>query len=73
MIYWSYILTGDKMKKLFKKAIAMCRDLPLNFVIVELSLYQREDGSSDNIKWISKRILEVTVTDSAMDLPFEDA
>ncbi|EFV96892.1 hypothetical protein HMPREF9171_1594 [Streptococcus agalactiae ATCC 13813] len=63
MIYWSYILTGDKMKKLFKKAIAMCRDLPLNFVIVELSLYQREDGSSDNIKWISKRILEVTVTD----------
>lgn len=40
------------MKKLFKKAIAMCRDLPLNFVIVELSLYQREDGSSDNIKWI---------------------
>ncbi|MCC9850235.1 hypothetical protein HK174_06165, partial [Streptococcus agalactiae] len=51
------------MKKLFKKAIAMCRDLPLNFVIVELSLYQREDGSSDNIKWISKRILEVTVTD----------
>lgn len=54
MIYWSYILTGDKMKKLFKKAIAMCRDLPLNFVIVELSLYQREDGSSDNIRLPAK-------------------